>query len=248
MSFHSAPQPHPSLARLSEQQANDHGEKTAIIFDGQELTFAQVHVRTLRRAAELRASGIRRGDRVAYLGPNHPALIETLLACLRLGAVFIPLNWRLTAGELDYQLAAAGVSRLIVSDEFHDTAQSLTADVPTVTADWEPIPADGDPNAADGHVPEVPAAEVDGSEPALLLFTSGTTGRPKGAVLTHANILWNAFNLLLNTDLTADDRTLVAAPLFHVAALNQQVMTSFIRGASIIVEPKWDIDIVFDRG
>jgi fatty-acyl-CoA synthase len=237
---------HPSLARLSEQQANDHGEKTAIIFDGQELTFAQVHVRTLRRAAELRASGIRRGDRVAYLGPNHPALIETLLACLRLGAVFIPLNWRLTAGELDFQLAAAGVSRLIVSDEFHNTAQSLTADVPTVTAGWEPIPADGDPNTADGYVPEVPAAEVDGSEPALLLFTSGTTGRPKGAVLTHANILWNAFNLLLNTDLTADDRTLVAAPLFHVAALNQQVMTSFIRGASIIVESKWDIDIVFD--
>src|SRR5699024_6395799 len=235
----SAAMEHPSLARLSEQQAGDYGEKTAIVFDGQELTYAQVHARTLHRAAELRAAGIRRGDRVAYLGSNHPALIETLLACLRLGAVFIPLNWRLTASELDYQLSAAGVSRLITSSEFHETAQSLTADIPTVTAEWEPTPVDG-------QVPEVPAAEVDGSEPALLLFTSGTTGRPKGAVLTHANILWNAFNLLLNTDLTADDRTLVAAPLFHVAALNQQVMTSFIRGASIIVEPKWDIDIVFD--
>src|SRR5699024_6328576 len=82
-------------------------------------------------------------------------------------------------------------------------------------------------------------------EPALLLFTSGTTGRPKGAVLTHANILWNAFNLLLNTDLTADDRTLVAAPLFHVAALNHQLLTSFTRGPSRIVRPKWDIALVF---
>jgi fatty-acyl-CoA synthase len=240
MSFPSPTRPHPSLARLSEQQAIDHGNTTSIVFDGHELSFAQVHDRVLRRAADLRAKGVRHGDRVAYLGPNHPAQIETLLACLRLGAVFIPLNWRLTGAELDYQLATAEVSRLIVDHEFLSTVEALNSGVPFETMRWEATPAQG-------PAPEVPAVELDGSAPALILFTSGTTGRPKGAVLTHANILWNAFNLLLNTDLTADDSTLVAAPLFHVAALNQQVMTSFIRGGSIVIEAKWSVDAVFDH-
>ena len=95
---------HPSMARLSERQAIDYGEKTAITFAGIDYSYVQMHERTLARAADLHARGIRRGDRVAYLGPNHPALIEVLLACLRLGAIFIPLNWRLAPAELDYQL------------------------------------------------------------------------------------------------------------------------------------------------
>lgn len=237
---HSLP-PHPGMSRLSEKQAHDYGEKTALTYAGIDYSYAQIHRRVLAAAADLHRRGIRRGDRVAYLGPNHPALIETLLACLRLGVIFIPLNWRLTAPELDYQLDNAEVTLLLIDPTMTGTVSALTADTPTAVVDWTP-----------GDMPEtladrvLPAADVDGHDPAFLLFTSGTTGRPKGAVLTHANILWNAFNLLLNTDLTAEDSTLVAAPLFHVAALDQQVMTSFIRGAHIVLEPKWDVDVVFD--
>ncbi|MGN6034167.1 acyl-CoA synthetase [Brevibacterium casei] len=230
---------HPSLAKLSERQATDYGEATAIRFAGIDHSYADMHERTLIAATDLHATGIRRGDRVAYLGPNHPAAVVTLLACFRLGAIFIPLNWRLAPAELDFQLTNADVSLLLVAPELTDTAAALTVDVPTEAVRWDPAPA-----SARG--PIIPAAEVDGSDPALLLFTSGTTGRPKGAVLTHANLLWNSFNLLLNTDLTASDATLVAAPLFHVIGLNQQVLTSYLRGARILLEAKWDPDRAFD--
>jgi fatty-acyl-CoA synthase len=237
---HSLP-PHPGMSRLSEKQAADHGEKTALTYDGIDYSYAEVHRRVLVTADDLHRRGIRREDRVAYLGPNHPAAIETLLACLRIGAIFIPLNWRLAAPELDYQLENAEVTFLRADPSMSTTTSALTVDTPTEVVDWAPgiLPEDASTGA-------VPAADVDGDDPAFLLYTSGTTGRPKGAVLTHANILWNAFNLLLNTDLTPADSTLVAAPLFHVAALDQQVMTSFIRGAHIVLEPKWDVDVVFD--
>lgn len=230
---------HPSLARLSESQATDYGEKTAITFAGNAYSYTQMHERTLACAADLHSQGVRRGDRVAYLGPNHPATIVVLLACLRLGAIFIPLNWRLAPAELDYQLALAEVAHLYVAPDMSETAERLSADVAQETVRWE------DP-ATSANVPDVPAADVTGDELAFLLFTSGTTGRPKGAVLTHANLLWNSFNLLLNTDLTADDVTLVTAPLFHVIGLDQQVMTSYLRGAHMLIESTWDVDRAFD--
>ncbi|WP_205677692.1 acyl-CoA synthetase [Brevibacterium aurantiacum] len=230
---------HPSLARLSERQATDYGEKTAITFAGIDYSYVQMHERTLSRAADLHSRGIGRGDRVAYLGPNHPATIVVLLACLRLGAIFIPLNWRLAPAELDYQLSLAEVARLYVAPEMSETAAGLTVAVAQEPVHWEDT-------ATSASVPVVPAVEVTGDEPAFLLFTSGTTGRPKGAVLSHANLLWNSFNLLLNSDLTADDVTLVTAPLFHVIGLDQQVMTSYLRGAHMLIESKWDVNRAFD--
>lgn len=230
---------HPSLSLLSEQQAIDYAEKTAITFAGVKHSFADVHERVLICAAELHAAGVRRGDRVAYLGPNHPAAVVVMLACLRLGMIFIPLNWRLAATELDYQLDAVEAARLFVAPELADTAAALTVRTPQQEVSW-------DPASTSPEVPEIPAASVTGDEPAVLLFTSGTTGRPKGAVLSHANLLWNSFNLLLNTDLTSDDVTLVAAPLFHVIGLDQQVVTSYLRGAHLLIEPKWDVDRAFD--
>ncbi|WP_211168083.1 long-chain fatty acid--CoA ligase [Brevibacterium sp. 'Marine'] len=230
---------HPTLTRLSEVQAIDYGDKPAITFAGVQHTYTEMHKRTLTCAAELHAQGVRRGDRVAYLGPNHPALIVALLACLRLGAIFIPLNWRLAPPELDYQLALTEVSLLYVAPESAKVAAELQTDVAQEAVPWHAAP-----NSTMG--PLLPAADVDGEHPAFLLFTSGTTGRPKGAVLSHANLMWNSFNLLLNTDLTADDVTLVTAPLFHVISLNQQVMTSYLRGAHMLIEPRWDIDRAFD--
>jgi fatty-acyl-CoA synthase len=230
---------HPTLTRLSEIQAIDHGSKPAITFAGVQYTYAEMHERTLTCAAELHAQGVRRGDRVAYLGPNHPALIIVLLACLRLGAIFIPLNWRLAPPELDYQLTLTEVSLLYVAPESAKTAAGLQTNVVQEEVQWQDTPA-----SSTGSL--LPSADVDGNHPAFLLFTSGTTGRPKGAVLSHANLMWNSFNLLLNTDLTTDDVTLVTAPLFHVISLNQQVMTSYLRGSHMLIEPRWDVDRAFD--
>jgi fatty-acyl-CoA synthase len=230
---------HPSLSLLSERQAIDYAEKTAITFAGVAHSFADIHERVLICTSELRSSGVRRGDRIAYLGPNHPAAIVVMLACFRLGMIFIPLNWRLAAAELDYQLGKVEAAQLFVAPEMADIAATLTVRTPQQEINWDPAPISAE-------VPEIAAASVTGDDPAVLLFTSGTTGRPKGAVLSHANLLWNSFNLLLNTDLSSDDVTLVAAPLFHVIGLDQQVVTSYLRGSHLLIEPKWDVDRAFD--
>ena len=97
-----------------------------------------MHERTLTCAADLHSQGVRRGDRVAYLGPNHPATIVVLLACLRLGAIFIPLNWRLAPAELDYQLALAEVAHLYVAPDMAGGRREICAvDVAQETVRWE---------------------------------------------------------------------------------------------------------------
>lgn len=248
------PSLHPSLARLSEEQAAKYGSRPAVIFEDREYSYAEVHRRVLVRAARLRSWGIGKGDRVAYLGSNHPGLVSSLLACLRTGAIFIPLNWRLAPAELDHQLAAADVSVLIVAPEHAALADATTVPVERHELQWEPVtdaelaaPLTLAEIAADApagsHVEEGLTAE----DPAFILFTSGTTGHAKGAVLHHGNIIWNAFNIILDTDMSAKDVTLASAPLFHVAALNQQVMTSYIRGATTVFLPKWQADAVFDN-
>ncbi|OZC83973.1 hypothetical protein CH254_24120 [Rhodococcus sp. 06-412-2C] len=174
----------PGLATLSERRARVSGEAVALVYRGATLTYRDVHERVLRRAAELRRLGVGRGDRVAYLGPNHPALVETMLATVRLGAVFLPLNHRLTAPELTYQLDDSKAA-VLVADSNLAALAALRAVTRVHEIEWS---ADYVSRPAD-----VPAADVGGDDPAFLLYTSGTTGHPKGAVLTHENLLWNKF-------------------------------------------------------
>ncbi|GGF94377.1 fatty-acyl-CoA synthase [Rhodococcoides trifolii] len=229
----------PGLATLSERRARMSGDATAVIYLGAELTYRELHHRVLRRAADLRRSGVRSGDRVAYLGPNHPALVETMLAAMRLGAVFLPLNHRLTAPELDYQLADADVAVLVADSALSATVAALTCPTPVQYVEWSPEPVPSQPDST-------PAAEVGGDDPAFVLYTSGTTGRPKGAVLTHENLLWNSYNMLLDVDVSSDEVALVSAPMFHVAALDQVVLTVYLKGGTNVIAPKWDVDDTYD--
>ncbi|MFG1782433.1 long-chain fatty acid--CoA ligase [Rhodococcus oryzae] len=230
----------PGLATLSERRARMSGDSVAMIYRETELSYREVHNRVLVRAAQLARSGVCLGDRVAYLGPNHPALIETMLAVVRLGAIFLPLNHRLSAPELDYQLADAGAAVLIVAPESRSTAAALEAGA-TLVEDlvWTPEPTEALDDPA-------PAAEVGGADPAFVLYTSGTTGHPKGAVLTHENLVWNSVNMLLDLDIASDEVALVSAPLFHVAALDQLVLTVFLKGGTSVITPKWDVDVALD--
>ncbi|HUQ55042.1 long-chain fatty acid--CoA ligase [Lentzea sp.] len=208
-------------------------KREAFTYDDVSTTYGELAVRTTRLAWRLRELGVRDGDRVAYLGPNHPSFAETMFATHQLGAIFVPLNSRLTPAEVGYQLADCGAHVLIhapshVTD--HPRAVSLDS-----YEDWL---AGGSDDFLD-----VP---VDISAPALILYTSGTTGRPKGAVLTHANLLWNTFNLMIGIDLSTDDVALVAAPLFHVAALAQTLLPTFIKGGHCVITPRWDAEVCLD--
>ncbi|MFF5076487.1 long-chain fatty acid--CoA ligase [Actinoplanes sp. NPDC000266] len=209
-------------------------DRVALVFGSRVTTYRQMRDRTTRLAHRLRAAGVGPGDRVAYLGPNHPAFVETMFATHLLGGVFVPLNFRLTAPEVAYQLEHSGARFLIHAPECAE------ATAPTVMslASYEEWLAGGESTPI-----EVPVALDD---PAFILYTSGTTGRPKGAVLTHGNVVWNCYNLLVGVDVAGDEVTLIGAPLFHVAALNQCLLPTFLKGGRSVIMPAWDVDAAFD--
>ncbi|MBB6345546.1 fatty-acyl-CoA synthase [Nonomuraea muscovyensis] len=216
--------------------------RPAFVFRDRTLSYAEIHERTTRLAGRLRRAGVTAGDRVAYLGPNHVAFAETMFATHKLGAVFVPLNSRLAAPEIAYMLADSGASVLIHAPECAESVRALT-DIPSLTAvvshdlydEW----------LARG--PDTPIdVPVTLDDVALILYTSGTTGRPKGAMLTHGNLVWNCYNLLVGVDLRSDEVTLVSAPLFHVAALNQTLLPTFLKGGCSVVMPSWDVERCYD--
>ncbi|MFI7152250.1 long-chain fatty acid--CoA ligase [Nonomuraea sp. NPDC050022] len=213
-------------------------DRTAFVFEGRAVTYAEVHTRTTKLAARLRAAGVRPGDRVAYLGPNHPALAETMFATHLLGGIFVPLNYRLAAPEIAYMLGDCEPSVLIHAPECAEVVGALPEVPPLLVPDYETFLAEGDPAPID--------VRVGLDDIALILYTSGTTGRPKGAMLSHANLVWNTYNMLIGVDVTSEEMTLISAPLFHVAALNQTLLPTFVKGGCSVIMPSWDVDGCYD--
>lgn len=211
-------------------------------------TYGELRSRVNRLAHALRAAGVHQGARVAYLGANHPAFLESLFATAILGAIFVPLNARLSAPEIDYMLSDSGSSVLIFGATCAGTVGSLeTASRPSLIA------VDGDhPGAlhydvaiADARDAPV-SVDIDLDSPCMIMYTSGTTGRPKGAVLTHNNIIWNCLNVLVDVDLRSDEVTLVTAPMFHTAALNMTCLPTLLKGGRLVIESKFDQEAVID--
>ncbi|MFJ8083114.1 long-chain fatty acid--CoA ligase [Streptomyces sp. NPDC096205] len=223
--------------------------RVAVVHDEHTLTYGELHRRVLRLAHALRALGIGHGDRVAYLGPNHPAFLETLFAAGALGAVFVPLNTRLAAPELAYNLVDSGSTVLVHAPEQAQAARAAAeeARVPHRIAldgpgegalGYEELLAHG----ATGPLDETVAPE----DPCMIMYTSGTTGRPKGAVLSHANITWNSVNVLVDTDLAGDEVTLVVAPLFHTAGLNMTCLPTLLKGGRVVLLGAFDAERVLE--
>jgi fatty-acyl-CoA synthase len=184
---------------------------TALRQGDRALTYRDLAERIDALAGGLAARGVRRGDRVAYLGPNDIATFVTFFACGRLGAIFVPLNTRLTEPEL-----------AVLVDDCAPAVLIRGAD---------DLPPDADPPAP---------IDVGLDDPALLLYTSGTTGVSKGAVLTHGNITWNTMNQLAHADFLSTDVALCTAPLFHVTGLGQVSMPTFFKGGTVVVAPRFD--------
>jgi fatty-acyl-CoA synthase len=223
--------------------------RPAIVCGDEQLTYAELAERVARLARGLREVGVRRGDRVAYLGPNLPSFVETMFAATALGAVFVPLNTRLAAGEVQYQLEDCDARLLVFAPQGASVVEALDTGSRTVVAvagadvsagqrDYETLLDTGSPEPLDETVAR--------DEPAIIMYTSGTTGRPKGAVLTHANITWNCVNVMIDVDIAHDERTLVSAPLFHVAALDMTLMPTFLKGGCSVLMSSWDVDACFD--
>jgi fatty-acyl-CoA synthase len=192
---------------------------------------------------------VRHGDRVAYLGLNHPAFFETMFAAARLGAIFVPLNFRLTPPELSFIVNDAGVHTLVADDQHRSLIEAVRDELPCrrylssegASEGWETLAtATASAAVAAGNREPTPAEPVDPDEVALIMYTSGTTGRPKGAMLTHANLWWNNVIALLLTDMLENDVSLVVAPLFHIGGLNVTTLQAWMKGAENVLHRSFD--------
>ncbi|MFI0512321.1 long-chain fatty acid--CoA ligase [Streptomyces sp. WSLK1-5] len=231
------------LGSWPARRARKTPHRTALIHGDTTLSYAGLHTRVTRLAHALRARGIRRGDRVAYLGPNHPSYLETLFAAGTLGAVFVPLNTRLAGPEIGYQLSDSGARALI----YGPASKALVAGLPGSTDVRTYVEVGPEYEQLLTESPAEPIDEpVTPDDTCIIMYTSGTTGRPKGAMLTHGNLTWNAINVLVDTDLIADERALVSAPLFHTAGLNMLTLPVLLKGGTCVLVESFDPDATFD--
>ena len=225
-----------------ERHAGFSPDKPAIRFGGDVLTYAGLAARVEKMAAALTGEfGAKRGDRIAWLGTNHPDLLVLLFAAARCGMMVVPLNWRLAAPEHAFIIANAGVRVLFAQHPFLDplSSETLPADCRVVDL--------GEPHQSTGRVDAVlsgagiaPAPDGRPDDPLLLVYTSGTTGRPKGAVLTQDAIACNAVNSIHMHDMTSNDVVLTALPMFHVGGLNIQTTPALHLGATVILQDRFE--------
>ncbi|WP_216896742.1 acyl-CoA synthetase [Nocardia alni] len=233
------------------RNARDIGETLAIRYPGLDLTYRRLDDRVARLASALVAGGVAAGDRVAYVGLNSPALLITLLASLRIGAIFVPVNFRLATPELRTVLERSGAIA-VVAEEGHREAiesirESTTLALSLLVDDDPAVPAaeatPGWRRWSESIAAATPFAQTKPAgfdEPAVLLFTSGTTGVPKGVILTYGNLWWNSVNVDSRVDTRRGDVTHACAPLFHIGALNSFVLRTLVRGGTVVVRRSFD--------
>jgi fatty-acyl-CoA synthase len=243
--------PPPGLGTWTARRARATPERTALVHGTRRVTYAALDDRVRALAAGLAGLGVERGDRVAYLGPNHPAFVETLFATTALGAVFVPLNARLAPEEHQFALAdtvarilvhAPGIQRVPLSACSPATTSDVSDEPPLTRLEIGSTYDDLLTGTGQRREP----VDVDPDDTAVLLYTSGTTGRPKAARLTHANLTWNALNVLVDVDLARDEVCLLSAPLFHAAALGMTCLPVLLKGGTLVLEGAFDVERTLD--
>ena len=214
---------------------------------GERLTFAQLNARCNRVANAFAAAGVSKGERVALLLMNGAEFFEAYFALAKIGAVVVPLNWRLVADELEFILKDSGATRLVFDDAFVDTTADLYArGERTDVRHWLQV-ADGETahfaanyralrDAAAAAEPPIRARDDD---ILYIMYTSGTTGLPKGVVHTHATSIWGCLTIAASTYYREQDRFLSPLPMFHVGALTP-LAVSVYRGVTSVVMRSFD--------
>jgi fatty-acyl-CoA synthase len=236
------------LSDLIDRNADFTPEKPALRYAGRSLTYAALSQRIAGAARALKCVlGVGRGDRVAILAANHPDYLVLLYACARLGALLVPINWRLALAEQLFILADASVKVLLLQEPFVAIAAPLRekhSDIRIVRLTDE----DG-ADTFDQLISQGTGAErnpqINLNSPLLLIYTSGTTGRPKGALLRQEALVWNAVMSQHMHDFTASDHALVVLPLFHVGGLNILTTPALQIGATVTLHARFAPEATF---
>ena len=225
-------------------------DKVAIRFPARDVSYADLDVLVRRFALALTGSGVQRGGCVAYLGLNSPEMLAILFACARLGALFMPLNWRLAGPEHRQMLADCPPTVLFVEPQFFEQTNAFCVELGATTLVHFGQSAKGWITYQDflGRAVNtaLQKAVVGPDTPLLICYTSGSTGKPKGVLLSQSALNWNASNSIDMHCLTADDVILTTLPLFHVGGLNNQTTPGLSVGCTVVLHPKFDVDATFD--
>lgn len=232
-----------NIGRLLTRRALQHPDRVAVTCRGESLTYAQLNARANQLAHGLKALGLKKGDRVALLFYNRLEFPEVLFGAAKLGAILVPLNFRLAGPEFQYMLNDSGASAIIYEDAFAPTIDAIRPGLETVqsylmlgqaqlpyTIDYEAWRDQASPAEPDEGLGVELADEL------KIIYTSGTTGRPKGAVLTHQNALFTSLNQIIDFRFGPDDVNLAAMPMFHVG-LYVMTFANWYGGGRVVVLP-----------
>ncbi len=245
-----APSPLHNTAAWLQRRAATTGERLAVIEGRRRLSYTDLEERCARCAGWLHALGLRRGDRVALLLGNRSAFLETVFAAARLGAVVLPMNTRLAAPEIAELLADAEASLLLHESALTELATRACAGLAKpprcLTVGGPEDPNDQYEPGLAATAPRWEIEPLSPEDPMILMYTSGTTGIPKGALLPHRKSLYNSLNAQLYFDLRADDRVLVVVPLFHSFGLQILSMPALYCGATVLLQASFDPEAVWD--
>ena len=223
-----------SVGTLFAQRARIEGEKIALVQDDRTRTFAELNERANRLAHVLLANGITRGDRVALLARNCIEYVEVELACGKIGAITACQNWRLADAELQHCLTLVEPSLIISAPDYLVTLARLDLPKMPVIA----IGEDYEARLADSATSE-PENAVDGEDGFVILYTSGTTGMPKGALISHRAMIARSLCIAGEMDLPRDDCFIAWAPYFHMASTDQGT-ASLLRGTPVVIVDGYD--------
>jgi fatty-acyl-CoA synthase len=229
------------LARRAELDP----DREALVFGTTRLGYRDLNRHANRIAHALAGLGVRPGDRVGLLAMNSPDFCAVFFAAAKLGAVLVTLNWRLAPPELAWICENAGVSLLVFGADLRDAVEALRADrgaaryavIDGEAPEWAVSLAAWAARAR--H--EEPPAGGGNDDPLLIMYTSGTTGRPRGAVLSHANVFWATVTVQATLDFRMGDRVLVVMPLYHIGAIDYLTICVH-RGCTVVLMPSFDAD------
>ena len=253
-----------NLVEKVRQQALEQPEKTAYYFLGKGTSYGELEQTVARFAGALQDLGVQKGDHIAFLLGNTPHFIISLYASMRIGAVAIPINPIYTPDEISYIIKNGDVKTVIALDLLLPLVEAGVQGFPQVTnyIVCETTSDIGEKYAALSDAAKsktklftqiiaeathsVEPVEVSSDDTAIILYTSGTTGQPKGAMLTHNNLFSNARDIGDYLQMTNDDRVIATLPVFHVFALTVVVNAPLTRGATIVLAPRFSPSEIFE--
>ncbi len=239
-----------NLGSILTNTVEKYPNRTALIHLNLRWTYEELNKRVSRLADALSNMGVTKGDRIALMFHNSNHFVEVYFAAMKIGGVITPVNFRFVGPEIEYILNDSGATTFFYGEDFHDVIAASRSRLNKVErfiavhAPEAPDTLDYEQIMSIGHHAE-PEIQVNEDDICQLMYTSGTTGKPKGAVLTHRSVIWNMFNTIWGREDRDGEIALIIGPLYHTAALNNHLTIQVALGGTSILIKRFDpVDVL----